>query len=310
MKIMVMKGGISPEREVSLNSGKAVADQLRLLNHEVHEVDPADYPDPFDLISEIRSRQAESVFNALHGGSGENGELQAVFSACGIKVTGSPHYACVLAMDKYASKLIAESEGVPVPKAIILREDLLADYTHPEDYGHIFERLGLPLVVKPNDAGSSVGIQIVRKIKELKPAVADAFRYSDAVLLEEYVSGRELTVTVLDGVALPVVEIKPLNGWFDYQNKYTKGNTEYIAPAELDNASADLIKVYAVRIWKALRCSGYARVDFRYDGSEHHFLEVNTLPGMTALSLTPMAAKAAGIDFGQLLERILQASQS
>ena len=310
MNILVLKGGTSPEREVSLTSGKAVADQLRILGHDVHEVDLAEYPDPYDLITLIRARQAESVFNALHGGYGENGELQALFHACGVKVTGSPHYACVLAMDKYASKLIAEKEGVPVPKAIMMREDLLTDYAHPEDYSHFFELLGLPLVVKPNDAGSSVGIHIVRKMNELKPAVSDAFRYSDAVLLEEYIAGRELTVTILEGEALPVVEIKPIIGWYDYQNKYTKGNTEYLAPAVLDNASSDLVKIYALRIWKALRCSGYARVDFRYDGNEHYFLEVNTLPGMTALSLTPMAAKAASMDFGQLLARIIQASQN
>ncbi len=308
MKIMVMKGGISPEREVSLKSGKAVADQLRSMACEVTEIDPADYPDLYEMITQMRIWQPEIIFNALHGGSGENGAMQAVLTACGLKVTGSGHHACVLAMDKYASKLIAESEGVPVPKAIILREDLLADYVNPEDYSHIFERLGLPLVVKPNDAGSSVGIHIVKKMDELKPAVADAFKYSDGVMLEEYIPGRELTVTVLEGEALPAVEIKPVNGWYDYANKYTKGNTQYIAPARLDKASSDLLQVYALRIWKALRCNAYARVDFRYSGYDFYFLEVNTMPGMTALSLTPMAAKAAGMDFGQLLTRIIQSS--
>jgi len=301
-----MSGGDSPEREVSLNSGKAVADQLLARSYEVTEIDPADYADVYELVTRIRENQPEVVFNVLHGGNGENGELQAVLSACGVKVTGSPHYACVLAMDKYASKLIAQGEGVPVPRAIMMRENLLTDYADSRDYAHIFEQLGLPLVVKPNAAGSSVGIHIVSETAELKPAVADAFRYGDSILLEQYIAGRELTVTVLDNEALPVVEIKPLNGWYDYTNKYTKGNTQYIAPAELDGAAADLIRVYALRIWKALHCGGYGRVDFRYDGRDFHFLEVNTMPGMTALSLTPMAAKAAGMDFGQLLDRIIQ----
>ncbi|MDZ4121205.1 MAG: ATP-grasp domain-containing protein, partial [Candidatus Cloacimonadaceae bacterium] len=167
---------------------------------------------------------------------------------------------------------------------------------------------GLPIVVKPNDSGSSVGISIVKDPGELKKAVTDAFAYGSAALLESYIDGRELTVTILDGKALPVVEIKPKNGFYDYNNKYQKGNTEYIAPAVLDDHETLLVQLFAERAYKACGCSSYARVDFRYDGKKFYFLEVNTLPGMTPLSLSPMAAKAAGMSFGQFLQGIIKSS--
>ena len=211
-------------------------------------------------------------------------------------------------MDKYLSKLVVAQEGIPVAKHILMRGDLIEDYGDPEDYASFAEKLGLPIIVKPNDAGSSVGISRVDSLDGLKQAVKDAFSVSPTILLEEYIPGKELTVTVLDGKALPVVEIKPLNGWYDYTNKYQKGKTEYIAPAQLDESVAMLIQLYAERIWKAMELTAYARIDFRYDGVKAYFLEVNTLPGMTPLSLTPMAAKAAGLSFGDLLKHIIKFS--
>ncbi|MDD2331907.1 MAG: ATP-grasp domain-containing protein, partial [Candidatus Cloacimonetes bacterium] len=214
--------------------------------------------------------------------------------------------ACALSMDKFITKLIAQSEGIPVPEALIFREKLLDEYQDIKDFDAIGARLALPLVVKPNDAGSSVGISIVHRMEDLKSAVSEAFKYSNSVLLEQFIPGRELTVTVLAGEALPVVEIAPKNGWYDYKSKYTKGTTDYTAPALIDEAEALLLQVYAVRLWKALECEGYARFDFRYDGQRSYFLEVNTLPGMTPLSLTPMAAKAQGFTFGELLDKIIK----
>jgi len=304
-KIVVLKGGTSPEREVSLVSGAEIASALRNMGYSVIEIDPADYPKLSDLLTAIQNEQPLLVFNGLHGGSGENGELQAALSLAGIKFTGSGFKASCFSMDKYISKLIALAEGIPVPKYILMREDLLEDYQDVEDYSGFSNQLGLPIIVKPNDAGSSVGISRVECLEDLKPAVQKALQYSHSVLLEEYIPGRELTVTIIDSEAYPVVEIKPLEGWYDYTNKYTHGKTKYEAPAQIDDTVAKLLQLYALRLWKAFGLSGYARIDFRYDGLKPYFLEVNTLPGMTSLSLTPMAAKAAGMSFQELLQKII-----
>lgn len=304
-KIVVLKGGTSPEREVSLVSGAEIASALRNMGYIVQEIDPADYPKLSDLLTAIQNEQPLLVFNGLHGGSGENGELQAALSLAGIKFTGSGFKASCFSMDKYISKLIALAEGIPVPKYILMREDLLEDYQDVEDYSGFSNQLGLPIIVKPNDAGSSVGISRVECLEDLKPAVQKALQYSHSVLLEEYIPGRELTVTIIDSEAYPVVEIKPLEGWYDYTNKYTHGKTKYEAPAQIDDTVAKLLQLYALRLWKAFGLSGYARIDFRYDGLKPYFLEVNTLPGMTSLSLTPMAAKAAGMSFQELLQKII-----
>ena len=306
--ILVLKGGDSPEREVSLVSGSEVAKVLVNLGYRVSQIDPADYPDLHSLLIAIRKENCDLIFNALHGGSGENGQLAAALEMAGIPFTGSGSKASQLAMDKYISKLVVGAEGLPLSGHILLRANLLEDYNDPIDYSGIVQRLGLPLIVKPNDAGSSVGISMVKHIEELKPAVEEAFRFCDSVLLEEYIEGRELTVSILDGKALPVVEIRPHDGWYDYHNKYTKGKTDYLAPAPIDEAVSELCQLYAERAFFALSCSVYGRVDFRLRGNTPYFLEVNTLPGMTSLSLVPMAAKAAGISFEELLQTIIKLS--
>lgn len=306
--IVVLKGGSSPEREVSLVSGREIAKELSNIGYKVYEYDPQEYPDFTELLRAIKQVDPLLVFIGLHGGDGENGEIQAALRASGIIYSGSDFKACCLTMDKYVTKLIVAQEGIPVAKHILMRGDLLEDYNDAEDYATFADKLGLPIIVKPNDAGSSVGISRVDTLKGLKQAVKKALDVSPTVLLEEYIPGKELTVTVLDGKALPVVEIKPLNGWYDYTNKYQKGKTEYIAPAHLDESVALLVQLYAERIWKALGLSAYARIDFRYDDVKPYFLEVNTLPGMTPLSLTPMAAKAAGMSFAELLKNIINIS--
>ena len=306
--IVVLKGGSSPEREVSLVSGREIAKELSNIGYKVYEYDPQEYPDFTELLRAIKQVDPLLVFIGLHGGDGENGEIQAALRASGIIYSGSDFKACCLTMDKYVTKLIVAQEGIPVAKHILMRGDLLEDYNDAEDYATFADKLGLPIIVKPNDAGSSVGISRVDTLKGLKQAVKKALDVSPTVLLEEYIPGKELTVTVLDGKALPVVEIKPLNGWYDYTNKYQKGKTEYIAPAQLDESVALLVQLYAERIWKALGLSAYARIDFRYDDVKPYFLEVNTLPGMTPLSLTPMAAKAAGMSFAELLKNIINIS--
>ena len=304
-KIAVLEGGTSPEREISLRSGEAIAKALREKEYEVIELDPANYSDFYSLISKLRTERISIVFIGLHGGTGENGELQAALSLAGFKYTGSGPKACTLTMDKYVSKLMALDEGIPAPEYILMREDLLNDYQDPIDFSAIEAKLGLPIIVKPNDSGSSVGISIVEKLFELKEAVKLALTYSDSVLLEQYIPGKELTATVLDGKALPLIEIRPLNGWYDFNNKYSKGHSEYLCPAPVEESVSQLIQLYAERLWKVLGLKGYARIDFRYDGNKPYFLEVNTLPGMTDLSLTPMAAKAVGINFPELVDKIV-----
>nr|MDK2850347.1 D-alanine-D-alanine ligase [Candidatus Cloacimonadota bacterium] len=309
-RIVVLQGGTSLEREISLISGAEISKALKHMGYKVCELDPATYPTLIELVAEIKDYQADMVFNALHGGDGENGKLAAALQMSGIPFTGSGYKASCLAMDKYISKLIAKAEGITCPKDILMRGNLIQDYNDPEDYSGFAEKLGLPMIVKPNDSGSSVGISIVHKLDQLKEAVEAAFRQCDTVLLEEYIPGREITVSILGGKALPVVEIRPKNGWYDYHNKYTKGSTEYLAPAPLAESISQLVSLYAERIFFAMSCSVYARVDFRLNQDKLYFLELNTLPGMTPLSLTPMAAKAAGMSFEDLLEHILDLSKS
>jgi D-alanine-D-alanine ligase len=303
--IVILYGGISPERDVSLISGAEVGRVLAEKDHRISYLDPGEYPDLAVLVQAIREQNPSIVFNALHGGSGENGQLAAALELAGVPFTGSGSKASVLAMDKYIAKLVVGAEGIPLAKHILLRANLLEDYNDPRDYSTFTESLGLPLIVKPNDAGSSVGISIVHELGELKPAVEESFKYCSSVLLEEYIEGRELTVSILDGKALPVVEIRPHAGWYDYHNKYTKGKTEYLAPAPIDEATTQLTQLYAERAFFALGCTAYGRVDFRLRDNTPYFLEVNTLPGMTSLSLTPMAAKAAGYSFLELLQQII-----
>lgn len=309
LKIIVLLGGKSPEREVSLVSGAEIARQLRAKGHQVTEIDPSGYAFGHELISAIHTHNPDLVFIGLHGGDGENGILQAMLAGNGIPFTGSGYKASAVAMDKLLSKIIARQAEVPVPHFIIAdKQDqkTLSGLT----YTSVLQSLETPgrnatVVIKPNDAGSSVGVHIVSDPASFEPALEDALKYSDKVMLEQYIPGRELTVTILDGKALPVVEIKPKNGFYDYPNKYTPGNTIYQAPAELTPEESEKVQLYAIKIWKAMECAGYGRIDFRYDGDEFYFLEVNTLPGMTPLSLTPMAAKAVGIGFDELLDRII-----
>ncbi len=304
-KITVLKGGDSPEREISLISGSAIAQGLCEAGFEVRELDPADFSRFAQLVAEMEKDPPSAVFLGLHGGSGENGQIQAALELAGFRHTGSGFAACALTMDKYVSKLMAAQEGVPVADWMLFRGDLIEDYNDPDDLQGIADKLGLPIMVKPNDGGSSVGISKVEELSSLKTAVKHALKFSDSALLERFIKGREFAVTVLDGEALPLVEIRPLDGWYDYENKYNQGRTEYLIPAPVEESSAQLMQTYAQRLWHVFGLKGYARVDFLFDGSQPWFLEVNTLPGMTPLSLTPMAAKSIGIDFPQLTKTIV-----
>jgi D-alanine-D-alanine ligase len=335
MKIAVLCGGISPERNVSLNSGKAVAKALMELGHEVTLHDPANgaqcrldidsmiIPNtpptdaelasfsPKKLIECVASGCMDSVdiaFSVLHGKYGEDGIMQALLQARGIPYTGSEVMASALAMDKLHSKIMFNAAGVPTPPWAVVRADDELNETLLKELRSEFPN---GIVVKPNDQGSTVGMSIITNgnLDDLENAIVLALQYSDVVLLESYIEGRELTVAVLGSEALPLIEIAPDGGFYDYEHKYTKGMSQYICPAELDEGVTDFIQNLAVTAHKVLGCRGYSRVDFRLDEDYQPWcLEVNTLPGMTETSLVPKAAQADDISFAELCERIIKLS--
>jgi D-alanine-D-alanine ligase len=243
------------------------------------------------------------IFLALHGGAGEDGTIQALLDLTGKPYTGSGMLASALAMSKSMAKKIFEREGILTPGWLLLDLSAFSDIS---DMGKkIKEKLGFPVVVKPDNQGSTVGFSKVEREDELSSAIELAEKFSDKILIEEFIDGRELTVAILDEQPLPVVEIIPEHGIYDYQCKYTKGKSRYICPAELSEEKTKEIQRTGLKAFKCLGCEDYARVDFRYNNrGDFHCLEVNSLPGMTATSLVPMAAKQAGIDFPELVARI------
>ncbi len=301
-RIVIIEGGFSSEREVSLNSSKEILKCLTKENYICKNIDPSKFSSIEDFLQAIRQFKAEIVFNGLHGGDGENGNIQALFEMAKIPFTGSGSFASKIAMDKYLSKLIAKDLGINVAK------DILVEKT--TDLTNLKIAFNPPYIVKPNNGGSSLGITKVQNSKDLPKALTSAFLYDDRVLIEEFVPGKELTVTILGNQTYPVVEVRPKNGWYDYQNKYTKGNTEYICPAQISEDISSKIQQMAYNLFERISGKVYGRVDFRYDGKDFYFLEINTLPGMTALSLTPMAVKAKGINFETLLKTIIELSLS
>lgn len=300
-KIIVLCGGFSEEKEVSKKSASAIINALIELSYHVERVDPADFENYGELIRFLKSQKPLIIFNALHGAEGENGQLQALFELEKLHYTGSNHTSSAIAMNKYISTLIAQSLSIPTPRQIILRRGETLSQTD-------VNFLELPFIVKPNSNGSSVGVHIVKDESEVISSVNDAFLYDDQVLCQQFIPGRELTVSILGDKVLPIVEINPLEGFYDYKNKYTKGKTEYICPAKFSHEQTLLVQSFAEKIFNACDCSIYGRVDFRYDGTKFYFLEINTLPGMTELSLTPMAAKAETISFNELISSIVHLS--
>jgi D-alanine-D-alanine ligase len=296
-KIILLQGGNSPEREISLRSSATIATAIKKLNYDLITLNPADYQNIEDLILTIKKENPNIVFIGLHGGDGEDGTIQAVLKSAKIKFTGSDHTSSAIAMNKFLSSCIAKTLDIPIPDQILIN--------HTDDTKNCEDIINLPIVVKPNSAGSSVGTYIIHNVNDLQNAVEDAFKYDNRVLVQKYINGREMTVSILDDNVLPVIEIKTVDGFYDYSHKYTKGKTEYICPASLTTKETICVQSYAEKIFKTMGCSGYGRVDFIYDGTDFYFLEVNTLPGMTELSLVPMAAKENGIDFVNLIKCII-----
>ncbi|AIF52059.1 D-alanine--D-alanine ligase [Pelosinus sp. UFO1] len=300
-KIAVVMGGPSAEREVSLNTGKAILAALKESNYNAVGIDL----EPTRFVEQLTEEGIEVVFNAIHGQYGEDGILQGALELLGIPYTGSGVLSSAMAMDKGISKRMFLSADIPTPRSLLFTKadmdrDLVAE---------IVTEFSIPVVVKSSSQGSSIGVVIVEKNGDLLEAVQQAFKYSDTILIEEFVKGRELTVAVWgnkEPEALPIIEIVPHSGRYDYHSKYTSGATEYIVPAELNKATSTLVQKIAIEAFLILGCSGIARVDIMLDSNDRPYvLEVNTIPGMTATSLVPKAAAAAGITFPALCERLL-----
>ncbi len=304
-KIVLLQGGTSNEREVSLETSDAIKQALINLKKIVYIIDPQDFFHNgkmcySSMLKEILTSKCDIVFNGLHGGDGENGTIQRLLEIHNINFTGTKSFGSFVSMNKKISKLLVQNLQLTVPKFISFYKN------ESISIEEILEKFSLPFVVKPNSSGSSVGVSMVEKENQLTAAINIAFQYDDEILIEEYIKGREITVAMFGNNPFPVVEIKPKKGWYDYQHKYTKGETIYEVPAKLTRTESDKVSKYAIKIYNEFRCRDYARIDFRYDGKKFYFLEVNTLPGMTALSLVPMAAKAVGIGFDELINRIIE----
>jgi len=246
---------------------------------------------------------ADLVFNALHGGDGENGSVQAFLDLHHISYTGSGAKACKIAMDKNITKLISKSINIPTPNWILLARDEYTGLKLKDNNSHKFS---YPYVVKPSNEGSTLGLSIVNVESELEDAISLAAEFSDEIIIEEFIPGRELTVGIIGNKPLPIVEIKPKHDLYDYECKYTEGMSEYIVPAELSDSVVRSISEDALKIYQTIGCRHYARADFRLnEKGEHYLLEINTLPGMTVTSLLPKAAKAAGLEFPDLIDIII-----
>jgi len=326
INIALFVGGTSPEREVSKSSGKAIYQALNSLGYNSTLIDPAygtDQPKTDEeffsakdfgeiknenLIKTIDSKLLDNidlVFLALHGKWGEDGMIQSLLELKGIKYTGSGVLSSTIAMDKDLSKTLFLKNNVNTPSWITIDKKFNRD----EVIKLIKSKFGYPLIIKPNDQGSTVGLSVVKNDEEIFKAIETAFQYSDLTVIEEYIPGREMTVAILEDKPLHVLEIFPKSGLYDYESKYTSGMSEYIVPANVTEDVFNKMQLQAIKAFRSLRCEVYGRVDFRLNDENVPFcLEVNTLPGMTETSLVPKMAYSVGISFEELIDRIIRNS--
>ncbi len=291
MKILVVCGGDSPEREVSLSTGKAVFEALK---ENFDNVECIDCGSLKDCINKIANSRPDKVFIALHGGYGENGQLQAALDGLGIKYTGCSFRESVVAMDKFLTKSILKSENIPTAEFILVRS--VAEIERVDFY---------PVCVKPQAQGSSVDVYFADNKEEALIYIRKVVEKYGTALVERKLGGKELTVGIVYDDVLPVIHIKPKGGFYDYKHKYTKGATEYIVPADIEKKVANLVQSVAHKAYRAIGCRSYARVDIILEGNVPYVLEINTIPGMTETSLLPKAALAKGITFEKLVKIIV-----
>lgn len=305
-RVAVVMGGPSAEREVSLRTGAAIAEALSARGYDVVTIDLA----PKRFFDQIKESGATVVFNAVHGLYGEDGAMQGALDMLGIPYTGSGVLASALAMDKVMTKRLFQATGINTPSCLFFAPG----QARREQAASVLAHFSLPVVVKASCQGSSIGVVIVEREAELADALNECFALSKEVLVEEFIDGREITAAVIggDGEAevLPLIEIAPHSGRYDYASKYTSGATDYLVPAPLSEGASEHIAELAKKAYCMAGCAGVARVDFMLRRSDDTALalEINTIPGMTATSLVPKAAAAAGIDFPSLCEKLLLAA--
>jgi len=291
-RIVVLCGGISSEREVSLKTGRAIYSALLKKGYKAKLMDAKG-----KWYLKMIKQKPDMVFIALHGSPGEDGKIQGLLEVMGIRYTGSRVLASALAMDKLKSREIFERHNILVPDYIVLRKkDKFKKFPF------------FPVVVKPVNQGSTIGTSIVFKKKDLNKAIKKGFKFSETLLVEKYIRGREFTVGILGDKALSVMEIVPKNKYYDFESKYVPGMSEHLCPAPIKSSDSEFLKEIALKAHNLLSCRAVSRVDFISDGRKFYLLEINTIPGMTPTSLLPEAAKVDGIEFEELVEKIIKFS--
>jgi D-alanine-D-alanine ligase len=301
MKVVVLKGGRSLERGVSLRSGARVEDALERLGHEVVPIDVG-----ADLVERIAAERPEVAFVAMHGVGGEDGTAQELLEILGIPFTGPGGGACARCIDKAMAKDAIREAGLPTPDWFAFSRTAFSELGAADALGRLEQSLGFPLVVKPSRGGSSLGVRFAGAPGEVPAALVSAFSYDDRVLLERFVEGRELAVSVIGGEALPVVEAIPVAGdRYDFEARYEIGRTRFACPAALSEEERRAVSEAALATYRALGCTGFARIDLILDAEGPWVLEANAIPGLTDTSLLPQAAEAAGLSFEALVSRIL-----
>jgi D-alanine-D-alanine ligase len=302
-RVAVLKGGRSLERQVSLRSGARVEDALKRLDHEVVAIDVA-----LDLIRRLRETAPDVAFIAMHGRDGEDGTVQELLEILDIPYTGSGVLACTRATDKVLAKHLMVEAGIPTPEFFAFNETAFRELGAAEALPAIEERLDFPIVVKPSSQGSALGIKFARNAADVPAALVAAFSYDSRVLLERHIDGRDLAVSILDDAPLPVVEAVPREEeFYDFEARYEIGRTDFVCPADLPDGLTERAQELAVRTYRLLGCSAFARVDLMLDAAgDLSVLEANPIPGLTETSLLPQAAEAAGVSFDELVGRILE----
>jgi D-alanine-D-alanine ligase len=302
VKVAVLKGGKSLERSVSLRSGARVEDALARLGHEAAALDVGS-----DLVERLLAEEPDVAFVALHGRGGEDGTIQELLEIVGVPFTGPGVAACAICTDKVLAKHVMRAAGVPTPAWFAFNRTAFGELGAGDALDGLEHRLGFPLVIKPGRGGSSLGVRFAAGPDEVPEALVSAFSYDDRVLIERFVEGRELAVSVLGSDPLPVVEAIPTSGSrYDFEARYEIGRTRFECPAALGEAEGAAVLDAALGAYRELGCSGFARVDLILAADGPQVLEVNAIPGLTDTSLLPQAAEAAGLPFERLVERILE----
>jgi D-alanine-D-alanine ligase len=301
-RVAVLQGGRSLERQVSLRSGARVTDALKELGHDVVAIDVGP-----DLVARLREARPDVAFIALHGRDGEDGTVQELLELVGIPYTGSGISACIRSFDKVLAKHQFRDAGIPTPDFFAFTETAFKALGAAQALPEMEERLDFPIVVKPARQGSALGIKFADSASAVPAALLAALSYDDKVLLERFVHGPDLAISVLDGEALPIVEAVPVGERYDFEARYTVGQTEFVCPAQLPDGVTERAQELAVRVWDVLGLRGMARVDVMLseETGELHVLEANSIPGLTDISLLPQAAEAAGISYEAFIQRVL-----